>query len=587
MSAPFGRLDKIVSVVISNPVPQDQPESSSSASSTVATSEATESSSSTSKKTVADTVGQTITVAGKSLKVATVAEPDLDQNMVDDICGTPNGDYVGSDTRTQAAWKSYGIGDWFLNMTTTNYENNWKRTDGTPFPTIQSLLLHMTGNNGNDPCYDLEAPQCSGSNLPFALCTSHPKAGFAWYGLAHWAEFLSLVHTRFGNNVESIGFRTSEFVTRFYTPVEDPTTLLIPLSVVNGIVGGISGFWGPLAIVGGLGTIGTGMITQAGLDKADPTKLWGDVQTAVGDAYDAVRDVLRTWYKATVYSPLPAYPPPDGQERYDKNTTLLPQILLDGNFAFIPALNDDTDTALKASLAAVVVNTLWIQDRVIIIKISQNAYGDPNKYKVCSDLPTDIIYCDKSNPSNWVAHLLVRWQMDGGDEISHSRFSTANWNVWGAYAIGEATKTQGSKNVKTKNKNWLTEYGLDKDLLIKVSVKTHETYGFLYQDQNGALLRQIQKDPTKLSQEDIIFANLPVCDIDATIGPGMHLNNAYDKSGDSPIVFWGACTCVQGKDKNGTPWPTGTDDEGNDLYPDSPNGWLASECREKGWAKNK
>ena len=42
-------------------------------------------------------------------------EDDVTQEMINDICGTRDGDYVASDTRTPENWSKYKVGDWVHN----------------------------------------------------------------------------------------------------------------------------------------------------------------------------------------------------------------------------------------------------------------------------------------------------------------------------------------------------------------------------------------------------------------------------------------------------------------------------------------
>ena len=151
----------------------------------------------------------------------------------------------------------------------TYADNGWKRDDGTAFPNIQSLARHLVDNEGTDPCSDIDGADCVGDKLHFDKCQRNPRAGFFYFAMAHWGQWLQLLHNKLTGDAVEIGFKTSTLVSEFFTPEQDPTTLLIPVSVINGIAGGISGFFGPAAVVAGAGTIATGFLTQAGLDKPE------------------------------------------------------------------------------------------------------------------------------------------------------------------------------------------------------------------------------------------------------------------------------------------------------------------------------
>ena len=312
-------------------------------------------------------------------------------------------------------------------------------------------------------------------------------------------------------------------------------------------------------------------------DKS-PTVLWGEIQTAVGEAYAATQKGITKWFDDTLFSTLPGA---DANPKYYDDQLQLPKLLGNGYFADVPKFSDDVLAAFKANMAAQAINSLYIQDKVFIMKVSQKAYGGDDD--VCEAFKI-MTWCDTSDANNKIAHILARWVHDGGDEINHSHLWEKDWSVWGAYAQGSATKSDGSKSRKVDNKDNLKTYGLSMEIIIKSAVKTQNENGFLYADQNGATVAQIQENPGGIKIEDLIFMNIPVCDIDATLGPDKHIAETYDQSGDNRLIYWGACTCVQMKDKNGASWPT--ENEEGELYPDSRNGWLDSECRSEGWANN-
>ena len=58
-------------------------------------------------------------------------------------------------------------------------------------------------------------------------------------------------------------------VTNFFTPQSEPSELIMPVSVVAGIAGVLSGAWPAFALPAGAGAIINGALTQAGMDKAE------------------------------------------------------------------------------------------------------------------------------------------------------------------------------------------------------------------------------------------------------------------------------------------------------------------------------
>lgn len=283
---------------------------------------------------------------------------------------------------------------------------------------------------------------------------------------------------------------------------------------------------------------------------------WGDVQTTIAGAYTQIQKALEAYFKYTLHQlpdPLQRY----NVLTYDADPTELPMIFADGAFASIPQVGE-FPPGIIGGLAASAVNSLWREDRVFIIKVTDAAYGK-GAGAACNAFPV-MTAC-----VNGVAYIFARWMMDGGTELIRSRLSQPNWNVWGAYKQGSG------------NDNHLADYGLDLTAIAISTQKTQDEHGFDFKDQNGATITQLRNHPTDLGLADIMYFSLPICDIAAIIGPNMHLNGPGDQSGDDPIVVWGACTCAQMKD-----WPA----DKTTGYPDDPNGPVVSECQGQGWVNN-
>ena len=112
-------------------------------------------------------------------------------------------------------------------------------------------------------------------------------------------------------------------------------------------------------------------------------------------------------------------------------------------------------------------------------------------------------------------------------------------------------------------------------MIAKAVEKTWIEKGYPFKDQNAATIQHLKDNPTDLKQEDIMFFNLPICDMNVILG-NKHLNEpAYQPITDytDRIAFWGLCTCQQ---QNG--WPD--DYKYKDVYGLH---WPEEECRKEGW----
>ena len=296
-----------------------------------------------------------------------------------------------------------------------------------------------------------------------------------------------------------------------------------------------------------------------------PLKQWGEVQDAIGKAYTQIADALDKYFDSTFHHW------PDDTSTLLTDPKLIPSQIKGGRFAGdvkVGVINKDVYGALGASA----INALWVMDKVMIIKISSAAYGhgDPctvyPKYTSCLD---------------GVAYIFVRFQTFNGNIDAegglgsdyYARFNVKNWFVFGA-------SDYGSGGDGSANKNNLDKYALNLDVIAKASEKTQKDHGYLYDNQNGQTIQNLEEDPLNLAKERLMFFNIPICDIDSIIGPGKHLADKADDFSaqypDDPISYWGLCTCLQAQ---GWPKDKGYDVPQNDrtlFYTDK-------ECRDKGW----
>ena len=125
------------------------------------------------------------------------------------------------------------------------------------------------GNDGGEKCDEISDPGCTGTGLDFNLCKTHPKAHFTWFAITHFARFLNKLQDTFTATTVSIGLSTSDLVKKFYVPREDPSKLILPISIGAGLAAALSAAWPPAAVVAGAGSIINGALTQAGLDKPE------------------------------------------------------------------------------------------------------------------------------------------------------------------------------------------------------------------------------------------------------------------------------------------------------------------------------
>lgn len=244
---------------------------------------------------------------------------------------------------------------------------------------------------------------------------------------------------------------TSNLVAQFYTPQKSPDFLIFWSNLFSAASVLLSLVWGPLAAGAAAGTVISGILTVAGLDAVNPLVQWSEVDAALGGLYTQLTDAIETYYDFTLEQ-LPV--PIAGGTTYETNATELPSIFMDGEFASqtvvtnVPVL---TQTGIYASFASSGINSLWVQDHVFIIKISDSTYGK-GAGAACNAFPNMTVCVDG------VAFIFARWvwtTMTPIDETSEidNYLQAKTWQVWGAYADGSAN---GNANA-----DQLTQYNLN------------------------------------------------------------------------------------------------------------------------------
>ena len=291
--------------------------------------------------------------------------------------------------------------------------------------------------------------------------------------------------------------------------------------------------------------------------------------------YKKALDGLDAYFKSTFHTLPPAGNSGIPGRSYVDDPSLLVQLLKNGAFSGnveVGSINHD----VEAVMAAFAINSLWIQDKVLIIKISDGAYGK-GAGAACKAFPEQTVCIDG------IAHIFVRMQTFEGafprgyDEGIHTTFNANSWFVFGMTTIGE-----GAGGVK--NANHLSEYYLDTKKIANSADKTQADYGFLYKNQTTATIKALTSGTQELKVENLMFWSIPVCDIDAIIGPEKALNKIVHSKkyplhfpSKDPIAFWGLCTCLQAKG-----WPDEYVLKDSSMVP-----WKPEECRKRGWKKRK
>ena len=137
------------------------------------------------------------------------------------------------------------------------------------YPNIQDANLDWMGNDGVSTCHFIGDDACSPNGRDFNKCEENPEAHFLYIAFNNWNQYLQSIVDSFDVSTTSLTALTSTLRDQFFTPRGDPTELLVPVGVVSGIAGAISGFYGPVALVAGAGAIASAIIIQAGLDQVE------------------------------------------------------------------------------------------------------------------------------------------------------------------------------------------------------------------------------------------------------------------------------------------------------------------------------
>lgn len=264
-------------------------------------------------------------------------------------------------------------------------------------------------------------------------------------------------------------------------------------------------------------------------------------------------DAQETLFDSTLLS-LPAA----GATGYGTDPLQAPTILASGIFAQSISVGV-FEAGTYGALAASAINSLWVEDGVFILQISDTAYGQ-GAGAACAAYP------DRTSCINGVAYIWLRWSYhpavaDKGGGYA-ARLDTDTWNVWGAYGEGSG------------NANHLVDFGLDLPTLTNSAIKTWGlANGFPFLDQDSATISQIQDNPSDLNQADLIFFTVPICNIDYIIGPDKHL---------SDLATYGGCTCSMQSYPNSL-----NETWRNDLptYAAFPGGYVGDGCT-AGWVNN-
>ncbi|KAL8744904.1 MAG: hypothetical protein Q9190_002909 [Brigantiaea leucoxantha] len=462
------------------------------------------------------------------------------RDVASDVCGDDTSIRPVADNLNKDTWTTYNIGEWFVNFTRPYTVLEWKYTfEGETIPDIQSLILQEAGE-GKSKCDKIQEDSCSTDGYDRQQCLDHPELHFVWAGVVNFAHFLYDLYQGFLASTVSIS--TGDFVQHFYHPQQDPTQLIVPISILSGIAGALSGTWPIFAIPAGAGAVINGALTQSGLDQADPLEQWQGVDDAVKNLFKQCETALEAYFDWALRTT-----PSTDNYYIEEDPASVVSLLHDGYFA-APVDIGVFPPGVYGTLASSAINALWVQDQVLFLRLSEKSYGsDP-----CKAFP-DVTVC-----LDGIAYILIRWVFTDSLEIGHVNLDPDRWQVYGAYKVGDG------------NDDHLKDYALSKENIAASAWQTQQEGGFLNKNQNGMTIDALTKHPKDLKVEDLASWNIPVCDIDKILN-GKVLQGAPDESGDNGIAVWGACTCLQDPD-----WPA-------DQYPDADNSYQADECRDKGW----
>ena len=259
----------------------------------------------------------------------------------------------------------------------------------------------------------------------------------------------------------------------------------------------------------------------------------------MGKVFDKLATAIEELYRYTLG------PFPKGKD-YSEDPRNLPFTLHSGYFAQ-PKKVDVIDPQVKGVVSAAGINALWLQDKVFIIKLTDNAYGQ-GKGEACKAYAKMTVCIDG------VAHIVARWAwldpLEGTGTINNW-LSDSHWFAWGAYGEGSADGTD--------NANHLPEYGLNLEDIVKSSVKTQDKFGYLYKQGLSETADVLKSQTSELEESELYFWNIPVCDIESIIGKNKHLGDPFGYPTENRIPMWSGCTCLLDKK-----WPKDVYKEGGD-----------------------
>ena len=213
------------------------------------------------------------------------------------------------------------------------------------------------------------------------------------------------------------------------------------------------------------------IVASRRVNTHSPIKQWGEVQAAVGAAYKQIVNAVDMYFKNTFHTLPAAHDSGQPGGNYIDNPSSLVQQLKNGAFAQDVTVGEN-NKAVDGALAASAITALWIMDKVLIIKITDRAYGQ-GPGKACKAFP------------------------------EHSMFEVKDWFVFG---IGPT----GKGGDGTQNGEHLADFGLDKRIIALASEKTQKQQGFHYDNQNGATIELLTTNPTKLKSEDMCVEFIPL-----------------------------------------------------------------------------
>ena len=306
-----------------------------------------------------------------------------------------------------------------------------------------------------------------------------------------------------------------------------------------------------------------------------PTEQWGDVQAAIGSAFTQIVNATENFFNTTMLE-LPETR--NNPITYDVDPTQTPTLFYEGTMAG-PVSVGLLNNGIYGALAASAINALWASDGVFIMRISDSSYDDGKGTKACDAFPEATICANdpglKGSP--WagggdLAYIWLRQSMTGGFAVGEGGIAWSTLNedsmwVWGAYGRGKADGTENANSLET--------YGLNLVSLTKSALETFQENGFPFNNQNGATINALKKNPADTTLETLLHISLPICNIDAILG-GKKLTHGNYKD-ENPIVRYGACTCAQWEK-----WPSKVNGEETVYTPDV-GGIPPDQCRKESW----